>query len=105
MRDHGEKRPRRSARRPLALFPIADRLYGHAEPGGKFDLRQTGAAPKVTDRREYRLFGRSSRRRRRLQRKFLPVAQFDDPSIRFQPQTSHVPLQDQHYPRSALRRN
>ena len=95
MRDHGEKRPRRSARRPLALQSPIPIVHGHAEPGGKFGLCQTGAAPQVTDRREHRWFCRISRRQRRLQRKFLPVVQFDDPSIRFQPQPPHVPLQDQ----------
>ena len=38
MRNDGEQRPRRSARRALALFPIPDGFDGHAEPCGELLL-------------------------------------------------------------------
>jgi hypothetical protein len=87
---HGEKRPRRSARHPFALLPVSDGLNRHAQPRRKFKLRQAGAPPKVANRRELScLFARGQNRGRR-ERKLLPVAQLDDPSVRFQPQALHV---------------
>ena len=40
MSNHGEQRPRRSARHPLALLPIPDGLDRDAEPACEFQLGQ-----------------------------------------------------------------
>jgi hypothetical protein len=42
---------------------------------------------------------------RRRKRELLPVPQFDDPSVRFQPQALHIDLVSPHHPPSALRSN
>jgi hypothetical protein len=92
MGDHGKQCPRRTARGALALFPVPDGFDGHAEPAGKFGLGQSRAAAQVAHRRQgcgfggYESFGGHRRRKRKL----LPVAQFDDPSVRFQSQALHV---------------
>jgi hypothetical protein len=90
MRNEGEQRPRWAARRALALLPIPDGFDGHAKLCREFLLRQACAAPKVA---HYRGTGFRRRRRghRRLQRELLPVPQFDDPSVRLQPQALHDP--------------
>jgi len=89
MRDHGEQRAGRSARRALALLPVADGLDGHAELGGELHLGEAGAAAKVAHRERARVGGHPGGRgldRNRLDRKLLPVPQLDDPSVRLQPQ-------------------
>src|SRR3984893_3361391 len=97
VRDHGEKRPGRPARHALALLPVSDGLDRHAEPGCEFELGAARAAAKFAHRRQRRRLGRcdGSRHRdgdrhRRRERKLLPVPQFDDPSVRFQPQALHA---------------
>ena len=103
--DHSKKRARRPARHAFALLPVANSLDGNAEPGCEFELGQARAAAKIAnggscrrlsshDRRCSRRSGSRHRRRERhcrSQRKFPPVSQFDDPSVRFQSQALHVP--------------
>ena len=96
MGDNGQKRTRRPARHPLALLPVSDGLDRHAKPGRKFELCQLGTAAKIAHRRRGRRFDRRDRcdesRHRHFghERKFRPIPQFDDPSVRFQPQALHV---------------
>jgi hypothetical protein len=103
--DHGKKGPRRPARHALALLPVANGLDGNTEPACEFQLGQAGAAAKIAYRGSRRRFRRRDRRpcrygerrhrrsdlQRRSQGNFPPVSQFDDPSVRFQPQAPHVP--------------
>jgi hypothetical protein len=90
VRDHGEKRPRRSAWPAFALFPVSDGLNRHTEPCREFKLRQARTPAKVTNHWERPWwFGRGQRCYRR-ERKLLSVPQLDDPSVRFQPQALHV---------------
>jgi hypothetical protein len=86
MRDDGEKRARRSPRHALALLPVADGFHGHAEPGGEFGLGEPRAPAKIASSWGRCRIGGHCRRKR----KFPPIAQFDDPSIRFQPQAPHA---------------
>src|SRR5215469_3683926 len=81
--DHGEQCPRRSPRGPLALFPVADGLDGNAEPCRELLLSELSAAAQVAH------FERSTLWRSRRQRELLPVPQFDNPSVRFEPQALH----------------
>jgi len=112
MGDHGEQRPCRPAGGTLALLPVPDGFDRHAEPGREFDLRQAGTTAQVAHCRQgWGFAGRYVRRctrgfgHRRRKRELLPVPQFDDPSVRFQPQALHVDLVSQHHRRSALRAN
>jgi hypothetical protein len=103
--DHGEKGARRPARQALALLPVADSLNGNPEPACELQLGQARAAAQVAHRRGCdNLFRRDrscprsggggrrrSERRHGRERKFLPVPQFDDPSVGFQSQALHVP--------------
>ena len=93
MRDDGEQRARRSTRHALALLPVADGFDGDAKPRGEFDLGQPRAPAKIARGRGRCRIGRRDGGHRRRERKFLPVPQFDDPSVRFQPQALHLPLQ------------
>jgi hypothetical protein len=95
VRDHGEECPCRSARHALALFPVANGLNGHAEPGCELLLRQARPAAKIANRR------RSHWRRGRIRHRgcngrrkgeLLSIPQFDDTSIRFQAQALHIRL-------------
>ena len=52
MGDDGEQRPRRSARRALALLPVPDGLDGHAKPCREFELGQPRTAAQVAHRRQ-----------------------------------------------------
>src|SRR5450631_4709291 len=90
MRNDGEQRPRRPPRSALALLPVTDGLDGDAELGCELLLRETGTAAKVPHCRRATCFCRSENDG--LQRKLLPIPQFDDPSIRFEPQAPHDPL-------------
>jgi hypothetical protein len=85
MRDDGEQRTRRPARRTLALFPIPDGFDGNAKTGGKFLLRELCAAAQITH------FDRTGLARRYgwLQRELPAVSQFDNSSVCLQPQ-AHV---------------
>jgi hypothetical protein len=102
--DNGEKGTRRPTRQAFALLPVANGLNGDTEPACEFELRQARAAAKIANRGSS--FRRRDRGRRRCdgirpgwcedwrwsERKFLPIAQFDDPSVRFQPQALHARL-------------
>src|SRR5207244_4783795 len=89
MRNDGEQRPRRPARRALALLPIPDGFDRYAKLCGEFLLRETCTASKIA---YHGCIGFHRRGRHRgLQRELLPVPQFDDPSVRLQPQALHDP--------------
>ena len=73
--------------RPAPLDRLANSMLGQAR-----------ATAKVAHRRQRRGFRRALRKCSRRsewqrwgERKLLPVPQFDDPSVRFQPQALHVP--------------
>ena len=91
VRDHREQRPGRAARQPLALLPVADGFDRHAQPGCKFHLGQPRAQPQIANRRQCAsASGRPRLATTRGERKFLPVPQFDNPSVRLEPQTLHL---------------
>src|SRR5690606_34961178 len=47
--DQRQQRTGGTARRALALLPVADGFDRHAEPVGKFGLRETGAGTQILD--------------------------------------------------------
>src|ERR1700751_810872 len=96
MCDHSKKGARGSARHALALLPVPDGLDGHADLGGKFLLGQPRAAAQVAHAWLLKLSWLFNLRRLarffielRRERKLLPVAQFDNPTVRLQPKPLH----------------
>src|SRR5258707_15482012 len=98
MRDDGKQRAGRAARRTLALLPIPDGLDRHAKPRHEFLLGPARAAAQVAHLRDSALqchgIGMIHRMILRMvfgrERNLLPVPQFDDPSIGFEPEALHV---------------
>ena len=77
---------RAGPRATLALFPVPDRFDGYAEACCEFLLGQLRAASQIAHL-EGPAYPRSKSVRR--ERELLPVTQFDNPSVRFQPQALH----------------
>src|SRR5262245_38191954 len=86
-RDQRQKRPRRTAWGALALLPVANGVDGKPEPCGELALGETEPGAQFAHR--HVAFGAA--RQIRHQWRLLPVANFDDPSVRLQPQ-AHAAL-------------